>query len=84
MVFCSQVESLVNFEGRKRFLSLKEVVGLGPGSFALIGGIMTTRFERQSGVIDERINLLFDVVGKARRVSSSLVGVFESLLDGHH
>lgn len=84
MIFSSQIESLMKFEGRERLLSYKEVISLSPGAFALIGGIVAARFERQGGVIDEGIHLSLDIFGKPRRIGTSFVHILETLLDGHH
>ena len=64
MVFCGQIEALVEHERSHGCLLGEKSVGLGPGSLSLVGGIVAARFKGESGVVEEGVDLFLDVVGK--------------------
>jgi hypothetical protein len=55
MVFSGKVETFMQYVGRQRALFKKELVGLGPCTFALIGLVVAARQERKCGAVDERV-----------------------------
>ena len=59
-------------------------VGLGPGSLSLVGGIVATWFKGECRVVEEGVDLFFDVVGKTGWVRPCLIHVLECVFDWYH
>lgn len=64
MVFCCQIETLVEDERSHGCVLGEKGVGLGPGPLSLVCGIVAAGPEGEGGVVEEGVDLFFDVVGK--------------------
>lgn len=84
MVFCCQTETLVENKRSHGCVLGEKSVGLRPGSLALVGGIVAAGFKGECRVVEEGVDLFFDVVGKTGWVRPCLIHVLECVFDWHH
>lgn len=69
-----QVEPLVDLVGEELGVGFDEVERLHPDCLAFVGGIVAARPERESVVVNEGVDLFFDVLAE-------LLGVLPGLID---